>query len=70
LIDTDTWNALLRYRPAYVKWNAPKPKHGRHAAIARAATAAGLAAGQPPPKSATAPDNGNELPGAPGRGRP
>jgi peptidoglycan hydrolase-like protein with peptidoglycan-binding domain len=71
LIDTTTWQALLRYQPAYVKWKLPaKKKRGHAATVARAATAAGLAAGTPPPKSASLPDRGNELPGAPGRGRP
>lgn len=82
VIDTDTWTALLHYAPAYVKWKLPPPpkkkKRGhaasavlaRAATVARAATAAGLAAGVAPPKSATAPDRGDELPGAPGRGRP
>jgi hypothetical protein len=67
VIDTDTWTALLRYAPAYVKWKAPARHHRGHAAVA---TVASLAAGVPPPKSATAPDRGDELPGAPGRGRP
>jgi peptidoglycan hydrolase-like protein with peptidoglycan-binding domain len=69
LIDTGTWNALLRYTPAYVKWKLPgKRKHA--ARIASASTVAGLAAGAPPPKSASLPDRRNELRGAPGRGRP
>jgi peptidoglycan hydrolase-like protein with peptidoglycan-binding domain len=71
LIDTDTWTALLHYAPAYVRWKLPpKKKKGQAATVARAATAAGLAAGVAPPKSASLPDRHRELRGAPGRGRP
>ena len=70
LVDTDTWTALLHYAPAYVRWRLPANRKGRAAAVARASSVAGLAAGVAPPKSASLPELGDELPGAPGRGRP
>jgi peptidoglycan hydrolase-like protein with peptidoglycan-binding domain len=70
LIDTDTWNALLRYTPAYVKWKLPPRKKKNLARATAAPSAATLAAGTPPPKSASLPARGDELAGAPGRGRP
>jgi peptidoglycan hydrolase-like protein with peptidoglycan-binding domain len=70
LVDTDTWNALLHYAPAYVRWRLPAKRKGKAAVVARASSVAGLAAGVAPPKSASLPELGDELPGAPGRGRP
>jgi peptidoglycan hydrolase-like protein with peptidoglycan-binding domain len=68
LVDTDTWDALLSYAPAYVQWKLPQKKTKKN--LARAATAAGLRAGTPPPKSASLPARRDELAGAGGRGRP
>ncbi len=60
LIGTGTWSALLRYAPAPVTWTS------RGARIALAASGGR----QPVPTSARLPAKGNELHGAPGRGRP
>lgn len=60
LIGTSTWIALLRYAPASVTWT----KGGARVALA---ASGGL---QPVPKSARLRPKGNELHGAPGRGRP
>ncbi len=60
LISTATWSALLRYSPTSVRWTSS----GARIALA------GGGASQPVPKSATLPAKGNELHGAPGRGRP
>ena len=60
LIGTATWTALLRYSPASVRWTSG----GARVALA------GGGGTQPLPKSARLPAKGNELHGAPGRGRP
>ncbi len=60
LIGTTTWTALLRYSPAAVRW----AKGGARIALAASSGT------QPVPKSARLPAKGNELRGAPGRGRP
>jgi Putative peptidoglycan binding domain len=63
VVDTPTWNALLRYRAAHVRWaTTRKPRHG--------AADIASAGGTPPPKSATLPDVRNEIAGAGGAGRP
>jgi hypothetical protein len=82
-IDTATWVALLRYRPAFVHWwlhvpkSKPKPKKRTSAKKPpkRKPTAAHAAADvrapvidAPVPRSARAADRGDELRGAPGRG--
>jgi len=63
LVDAYTWAALLRYPPVAVKWVMRK----HHL---KATTARGGAEVLPVPKSASRPARGNELHGAPGRGRP
>ena len=60
LIDTPTWTALLRYRPAHIVWT-------RGAVLAGAAARHGLT---PVPESASLPDKRDELAGAGGAGYP
>jgi peptidoglycan hydrolase-like protein with peptidoglycan-binding domain len=67
VIDTTTWDALLRYPPAYVHWTQPR-KH-RHAARG-ASAGTSPTAGTPPPISASLPDVRDEIAGAGGAGRP
>jgi hypothetical protein len=61
LVDTPTWQALLRYPPAHVKWVVRKHK------LTAAAAAAGL---RPVPKSASLPARRYEIPPSLGAGRP
>jgi hypothetical protein len=62
LIDTNTWNALLRYRAAHVVWT-------KRAVVASASASArgGLT---PLPQNASLPDKRDELAGAPSAGYP
>lgn len=59
LIDTATWQMLLRYAPAHVHWTRHSP---------RIASAAGAGNVFTVPKNASLPAVRNELHGAPGRG--
>lgn len=59
-IDSGTWAALLRYKPANVRWAEKSNKHG----IARIANVSGTT---PPPLSASLPGR-DEFHGTPGRG--
>ena len=61
LLGTQTWLALLRYAPVKVVWVT---KRGRTTATSAGANRI------PVPASAALPDRGDELRGAPGRGRP
>ncbi|HWF72812.1 MAG TPA: peptidoglycan-binding protein [Solirubrobacteraceae bacterium] len=63
VVDSLTWAALLRYKPAYVHWGARSTK--KKAVRATSASLAGLT---PPPLSASLPGR-DELRGAEGRGR-
>ena len=58
LIDTDTWEALLRYQPAHVVWT-------KSAVVARSG---GILT--PLPQNASLPDRRDELAGAGGAGSP
>lgn len=58
LIDTGTWEALLRYRPAHVVWT-------KSAVVATTGSAP-----TPLPQNASLPDRRDELAGADGAGRP
>jgi hypothetical protein len=60
LIDTDTWDALLRYRAAHVVWT-------RRQTATVAATRRGLT---PLPENASLPDKRDEIAGAGGAGYP
>ncbi|HEX5192541.1 MAG TPA: peptidoglycan-binding domain-containing protein [Solirubrobacteraceae bacterium] len=73
IVGSQTWAALLRYRPAHVDWTNAR----RLATAARMRTAAaGARAGRTPtvtlpvPLSAGAPARRDEIPGALGAGRP
>jgi putative peptidoglycan binding protein len=61
-----TWSALLRYRPAYIRWNVRATM--RAAAISDAGGAAARAA--PVPASASTPAKRDEIPRSLGSGRP
>ena len=73
VINPATWNSLLRFQPASIKWTIKK--HGLTAIVARAGARAGYRAGTrdttlPVPLSASLPATRDELGGAPGQGRP
>ena len=73
VIGPATWNALLRYRIARVRWSVARP-HDTATVTSAAVTAAERATSgplvRPVPQSAKLPAKRNELKGAPGRGRP
>ena len=66
VIGTETWQALLRYRPAPIAWAAKT--HARRAAAATASRSA-AARVAPVPKSASRPAKRDEIAGAGGAGR-
>ena len=73
VVGSQTWAALLRYRPAHVDWTnarrlATAPGLRTAAAAARAGRTPTLTL--PAPLSATAPSRHDEIPGALGAGRP
>jgi hypothetical protein len=74
IIGPATWNALLRYRIARVRWSVSKPHDTAtvtSAAIVRNRGAAGATPlVQQVPESATLPAKRDEIAGAGGRGRP
>ncbi len=77
MLGPQTWAALLHYQPAAINW-APggtrltTRRHGvlTAATVAAADTLARSQRATPDPLSALLPDRGNELPRAPGAGRP
>lgn len=82
VIGSETWNALVQYKPAYVNWGKPQSGHTGRMPADKRLTAAAVAAADtraavprsgtatPPPASALLPDRAQELPGSPGAGRP
>ncbi len=83
IIGTETWSALLRYKPAFIRWAKPQSTKGLRIARGRRITAAAVAAADtsaagwsssaastPTPPSALLPAKGSQLAGAPGAGRP
>jgi hypothetical protein len=82
VIGSETWNALVQYKPAYVNWGKPRSGHTGRMPADKRLTAAAVAAADtraaaprsgtatPPPASALLPDRAQELPGSPGAGRP
>jgi Putative peptidoglycan binding domain len=73
IIGPATWNALLRYRIARVRWSVSQPHDTAtvtSAAIVRATAARWTPLVEPVPASARLPARRNEIKGAPGRGRP
>jgi peptidoglycan hydrolase-like protein with peptidoglycan-binding domain len=79
-IGSETWNALLQYKPSYVNWRKPQTAKIRRLAAAGKLTAADVVAGDtgsthpgastPPPASSLLPDRGHEIPPMTGAGRP
>ncbi|MGH2915752.1 MAG: peptidoglycan-binding domain-containing protein, partial [Solirubrobacteraceae bacterium] len=70
IIGQETWTALLRYRPAAIRWVAVR-HHGDRATIASAAPSAGRRGVivAPVPRSASRPARRDEIAGAGGAGR-
>ncbi|MGI8428991.1 MAG: peptidoglycan-binding domain-containing protein [Solirubrobacteraceae bacterium] len=62
VVDTTTWQLLLRFAPARVHWGSNQS--------ARIASAASASRATPAPKSASLPDVRDEIAGAGGAGRP
>jgi len=70
VIGPETWQALLRYKPAYILWADGASVHARRQALASAASTSGVASVQPVPKSASRPAKRDEIPGNGGAGTP
>jgi hypothetical protein len=70
VIGPETWQALLRYKPAYILWADGASVHARRQALASAASTSGVAGVEPVPKSASRPAKHDEIPGNGGAGTP
>ncbi len=82
VIGSETWNALVQYRPASVSWAKLRTTRGERLANGHKLTAAQVAAADtrptarpsagatPPPASALLGDKGTEIPPSLGAGRP